>query len=85
MRITRKTENKRMAEYNHRKHVMQLYLIQKISRTEAAFQLNLSPRQISRIAARSHVEGIVVGTRRRERPTRGPTRNHSIVFKEEVL
>ncbi len=85
MSLQRKTEKKRIEEYNHRKHVMKLYLLEKISRTEAGFQLNLSPRQVSRIAARSHTEGIALGTLRRKRATREATRSYSSLLKEDIL
>ena len=85
MSATRKTELKRVAEHNHRKHVMQLYVLGKISRIEAAFQLDLSPRQVSRIAVRSHAEGVPLGTLRRKRPRRKATRSHCSLFREEAL
>ena len=85
MSMKRKLEQKRIVEHNHRKHVMQLYMTGKISRIEAAFQLDLSPRQVSRIAVRSHAEGVPLGTLRRKGPRRKATRSHSSLFKSEVL
>ncbi len=85
MSLKREMEKKRTTEHNLRKDVITLYLNKKISRKQAAFQLDLSPRQVSRIAVRSHAEGVPLGTLRRKRPSRKATRTYSSLFRAQVL